>query len=201
MNILDLRLNNEELNEVLKDDFFIEAFELANEIGYVSCSMLQKKYSISYPKARALYEVMSLFKGVEYYQNIEDCKGIYVMRMEEDFTCEENFDLAEKSSKRRDTSIIKFEKNEILYLGKSYNIKTRAKNHFIGIPTSTYSLKMSDEKRKNKNGRALSEFVKMYIFCLKSEYANDAKYYEILLPAIEDILHDKLQPIIGTPRK
>lgn len=67
MNILDLRLNNEELNEVLKDDFFIEAFELANEIGYVSCSMLQKKYSISYPKARALYEVMSLFKGVEYY--------------------------------------------------------------------------------------------------------------------------------------
>ncbi len=31
MNILDLRLNNEELNEVLKDDFFIEAFELASK--------------------------------------------------------------------------------------------------------------------------------------------------------------------------
>lgn len=142
-------------------------------------------------------------KVVDYtnYQNIEDCKGIYVLQMEEDFICELNFDLAEKSSKRRDTNITKFEKNKILYLGKSYNVKNRAKNHFLGTPASTYSLKMSDEKRKNQNGRPLNEFVKMYIFCLKSDYANDAKYYEILLPAIEDILHDKLQPIIGTPRK
>ena len=66
MNILELTIDNKQINEVLKDDLFIQSFELANETGYVSCSMLQRKYSISYPKARAFYEVMSLFKGAEY---------------------------------------------------------------------------------------------------------------------------------------
>lgn len=66
MNILELTIDNKQINEVLKDDLFIQAFELANETGYVLCSMLQRKFSISYPKARAFYEVMSLFKGAEY---------------------------------------------------------------------------------------------------------------------------------------
>ena len=66
MNILELTIDNKQINDILKDDLFIQAFELANETGYVSCSMLQRKFSISYPKARAFYEVMSLFKGTEY---------------------------------------------------------------------------------------------------------------------------------------
>lgn len=66
MNILELTIDNKQINEILKDDLFIQAFELANETGYVSCSMLQRKFSISYPKARAFYEVMSLFKGAKY---------------------------------------------------------------------------------------------------------------------------------------
>ena len=66
MNILELTIDNKQINEVLKDDLFIQAFEFANETGCVSCSMLQRKFSISYPKARAFYEVMSLFKGAEY---------------------------------------------------------------------------------------------------------------------------------------
>ena len=66
MNILELTIDNKQINDVLKDDLFIQAFELANETGDVSCSMLQRKFSISYPKARAFYEVMSLFKGAEY---------------------------------------------------------------------------------------------------------------------------------------
>lgn len=66
MNILEITLKNKQINEILQDDVFIRAFEYVNESGFVTCSMLQRKCSISYPKARAFYEVMSLFKGTEY---------------------------------------------------------------------------------------------------------------------------------------
>ena len=63
MNVLEITLKNKQINEILQDDLFIQAFEFVNETGFVTCTMLQRKYSISYPKARAFYEVMSLFKG------------------------------------------------------------------------------------------------------------------------------------------
>lgn len=66
MNILEITLKNKKINEILQDDVFIQAFEYVNESGFVTCSMLQRKCSISYPKASAFYEVMSLFKGAEY---------------------------------------------------------------------------------------------------------------------------------------
>ena len=66
MNVLEITLKNKQTNEILQDDLFIQAFEFVNETGFVTCTMLQRKYSISYPKARAFYEVMSLFKGAEY---------------------------------------------------------------------------------------------------------------------------------------
>ena len=66
MNILEITLKNKQINEILQDDVFIRAFEYVNESGFVTCSMLQRKFSISYPKARAFYEVMSLFKGANY---------------------------------------------------------------------------------------------------------------------------------------
>ena len=66
MNVLEITLKNKQINEILQDDLFIRAFEHANEAGFVTCTMLQREYSISYPKARAFYEVMSLFKGADY---------------------------------------------------------------------------------------------------------------------------------------
>lgn len=72
MNILEITLKNKQINEILQDDVFIRAFEYVNESGFVTCSMLQRKCSISYPKARAFYEVMSLFKGADY--NAKDYK-------------------------------------------------------------------------------------------------------------------------------
>ena len=36
MNILELTIDNKQINEVLKDDLFIQSFELANETGYVA---------------------------------------------------------------------------------------------------------------------------------------------------------------------
>ena len=66
MNVLEITLKNKQINEILQDDLFIQAFEFVNETGFVTCTMLQRKYSISYPTARAFYEVMSLFKGAEY---------------------------------------------------------------------------------------------------------------------------------------
>lgn len=72
MNVLEITLKNKQINEILQDDLFIRAFEHANEAGFVTGTMLQREYSISYPKARAFYEVMSLFKGAEY--NAKDYK-------------------------------------------------------------------------------------------------------------------------------
>ena len=72
MNVLEITLKNKQINEILQDDLFIRAFEHANEAGFVTCTMLQREYSISYQKARAFYEVMSLFKGAEY--NAKDYK-------------------------------------------------------------------------------------------------------------------------------
>lgn len=72
MNVLEITLKNKQINEILQDDLFIQALEYANETGFVACTMLQRKYSISYPKARAFYEVMALFKGAEY--NAKDYK-------------------------------------------------------------------------------------------------------------------------------
>lgn len=72
MNVLVITLKNKQINEILQDDLFIRALEYANETGFVTCAMLQRKYSISYPKARAFYEVMSLFKGADY--NAKDYK-------------------------------------------------------------------------------------------------------------------------------
>ena len=66
MNVLEIELKNKQINEILQDDLFIQAFEYVNKIGFVTCTMLQREYSISYPKARAFYEVMSLFKGADY---------------------------------------------------------------------------------------------------------------------------------------
>lgn len=66
MNVLEIALKNKQINEILQDDLFIQAFEYVNKMGFVTCTMLQREYSISYPKARAFYEVMSLFKGAEY---------------------------------------------------------------------------------------------------------------------------------------
>lgn len=66
MNVLEIELKNKQINEILQDDLFIQAFEYVNKMGFVTCTMLQREYSISYPKARAFYEVMSLFKGADY---------------------------------------------------------------------------------------------------------------------------------------
>ena len=66
MNNLEIKIDSNKINEILEDDLFIQAFEFVNEAGFVSCSMLQRKYSISYTKARSFYEVISLFKGAEY---------------------------------------------------------------------------------------------------------------------------------------
>lgn len=74
MNVLEITLKNKQINEILQDDLFVQAFEYANETGYVTCTVLQRKCSISYPKARAFYEVMSLFKGAEYNEKTRKMK-------------------------------------------------------------------------------------------------------------------------------
>ena len=46
MNNLEIKIDSNKINENLEDDLFIQAFEFVNEAGFVSCSMLQRKYSI-----------------------------------------------------------------------------------------------------------------------------------------------------------
>lgn len=79
-----------------------------------------------------------------------------------------------------------------IYLGKSFAIKTRIKEHLSSGDSSPYSLKYNHKNRQN----VLKE-TKLYIFELRKDYES---YKEIILSTVETNLHKSCQPIIGSKR-
>ncbi len=82
--------------------------------------------------------------------------------------------------------------NRCLYVGKSYDLKKRIKEHLSEKDKSPYSLKCSHPNREQ-----LFTNSKVYIFELKDELV---EHKELILPTIEGFLHEMLKPQIGTPR-
>ncbi len=78
------------------------------------------------------------------------------------------------------------------YLGKSYICKTRINQHIENNSGSTYSLRLNDTNREN-----MLKHLKLNIFILKEEYI---EYAKIILPLIEEKLHDECKPLVGTSR-
>lgn len=86
----------------------------------------------------------------------------------------------------------KIKKDDILYLGKSFKIKTRIKQHTIECGDKTYSLRLFDEKRRKLNNNYV-----IYIFKLKTDYV---KHSQVILSSVETFLHEKLNPKVGSRR-
>lgn len=82
--------------------------------------------------------------------------------------------------------------NRYVYLGKSYTIQQRIKEHLESEDNSPYSLKYNHEKRKN-----VLQNSTLYVFELKEKFV---EYKEIILSTIETILHVECQPLIGSKR-
>ena len=79
-----------------------------------------------------------------------------------------------------------------IYLGKSYTVQQRIKEHLESEDGSPYSLKYNHENRKN-----VLQNSTLYVFELKDKFV---EYREIILSTIETILHIECQPIIGSKR-
>ena len=82
--------------------------------------------------------------------------------------------------------------NRYVYLGKTFTIQQRIKEHLESEDSSPYSLKYNHEKRKN-----VLQNSTLYIFELKEIFS---EYKEIILSTIETILHIECHPLIGSKR-
>ena len=109
-----------------------------------------------------------------------------------------DFNDVNKSTKlrhKKGLSTTCFKKGDTLYVGKSEDdLKDRITQHIsLCEDSSTYSLKLSSEKRKFllENGLMVS------CFTIKTEYE---KYKKIILPVIERYLHKELSPLVGSAK-
>ena len=125
-------------------------------------------------------------------------RGVYVFLMTNQVTLADKFNWTKCGSTLNDDNKV-INKNEILYLGKSKSIKTRLKQHFSNTESSPNSLKLNTELRKN----LLGNFV-VYLFTMDDEYKsvpskrNEAE--NIILGSVEDLLHEDLEPRVGSRR-
>lgn len=174
----------EVLNEKLIDekDKIIYYFESGENSGEYSSELFHlKKFNLGK-------------KDNYYFCNPElDVKeGVYIFYAKEDtFQIPNTFDDVKYGAKLREGSCT--EAKRCLYLGKSYDVKKRIKEHLSNEgEKSPYSLKCS-----HCNREALFDGAQIYVFALKTEYKD---YKAIILSTIESMLHEEFEPMIGTKR-
>lgn len=127
--------------------------------------------------------------------NCKDCPGVYVFKLTEDVQIGAFNDTNYASQIKEEFVLSKqnFDKNEILYLGKSEkDIASRINQHINNSTQKTYSLRLNDDNRKHLYGK-----LKVYIFVLKEEYKN---YNKVIVSGVEGYLHEKLNPVVGSKR-
>lgn len=102
---------------------------------------------------------------------------------------------ATKLKRKKGVSTISFEEGNTLYVGKSEDDLRERINQHISLceDSSTYSLKLSSEKRKF----LLENKLMVSCFTIKTEYE---KYKKIILPVIERYLHKELSPLVGSSK-
>jgi len=127
--------------------------------------------------------------------NCKDCPGVYIFKLTENVQIGTFNDTNYASQIKEEFVLSKqdFDKNEILYLGKSENdIATRINQHIKNNTEKTYSLRLNDNDRKHLYGK-----LKVYIFVLKKEYK---KYNKVIVAGVEGYLHKSLKPVVGSKR-
>ena len=81
---------------------------------------------------------------------------------------------------------------KIIYLGKTFELNTRIKQHLDSEDTSPYLLKWNHNNRKNILKDAM-----LFVFRLKGIFE---KYRNVILSTIESYLHEICKPILGSRR-
>lgn len=125
---------------------------------------------------------------------LDDSPAIYVFKTTDSLVLNiNNFDNVTYGAKiniESDINEISININDILYVGKSHEINKRIKEHIISTGKRTYSLSLFEPERKDFNGK-----YKIYVFKCLNE-----KYFKMILSTVESILHEKLNPIVGSKR-
>lgn len=135
---------------------------------------------------------------------IPSANGIYVFMTSDTITLTSDMNpekyYKNKKSKRKEEKYAKIKKGAFknhdagicLYLGKSEDLNDRIIKHTINAHGSTSSLKLYLKQRK-----MLKSKLTLYWFPLKNELG---EHSALILSEIERILHEKLNPIIGSAR-
>ena len=126
------------------------------------------------------------------YKSIFGRSCVYVFKMIDDWNVPKDFDSYYNSAKRNNRLVKQFKKSEALYVGKSYRAIERVHQHYSNRNDKISSLKLGWEERKN-----LKECCVMIIFFLKKELK---KYRSYILPMVEEIMHQRFEPLTGSSR-
>lgn len=128
----------------------------------------------------------------EDFSQLKNKSGVYVFKMSEDCSIDDNFDEVKYGAKRlkKFKSLKSFSKNEILYIGKCMDLFTRMREHLDNNEVNRVgSLKLTSLPRKNLIGKFT-----IYLFCLNDEFIS---YYNLIATRVERKLRDILIPCVG----
>lgn len=128
------------------------------------------------------------------YKSLYAEKGVYIFVISNSVTVSKDFNKVEYGAPLNNTSNLSFNQGDILYIGKAKSFLTRMHQHFSDADSfnKTGSLKLNSTPRKDLIGN-----ITIYAFPLKSDYK---KYYDVIAPSVESLLHEKLSPLVGTAR-
>ena len=128
----------------------------------------------------------------KYKDRVYGRRGVYVFKMIDDYEVDKDFNKYPYSVKPKDVNKKKFVKDEILYVGKSNSLITRTHQHYSDTAQTPYSLKLGWDIRKELKEKSI-----MVLFFLKKEYKD---FGNVIIPITEEMLHEKLKPLTGSPR-
>ena len=184
--------------------------EKTNIISYCKniTSLFSSESLFKRPKKIIINNEKSLKSYIEAYK---DKKGIYIFLLSKDFNCMPSFDDDDYSAKRNKINNdlpSKFLSNNDnpLYIGKTYDLSDRLKEHYSNTNGSTtYSLKLLSNNRYDSiYNTPLRDNCYVLFFELKKKHSKTigcVKEQEIWIPLIESALHKDWKPYIGTKRK
>jgi hypothetical protein len=131
------------------------------------------------------------------YKETRGRRGVYVFVMKDECDDMKDFYLSHGAQHNNGDKPLK--KGDTLYVGKSYKIGVRIREHHSANNVSPNSLKLNHETRKRLIGK-----YQIFCFLLKKDYhsTGDKKnmFQNLILGSVESFLHERLKPKVGSSR-
>lgn len=137
-----------------------------------------------------IIESCGSFKVNDFNKNNEklNCAGIYIFIFNSDDNIDiDEFNNCEYASKIKNNKGEKIDvkKGKILYVGKSGNLLTRLSEHINSVHETTYSLKLSNENRKQHK-----DHLKVQYYVFKNDVHD---FYSIIARRLEQTIAENLK--------